>query len=249
MKATGLLALYPRNWRVRYGEEIAAILGEERLRLSLVIDLILGAIDAHLHPELAGPVLAAAGGGTLPAPPGRPRRWVLVLIAMLVVVVLLYGGLYAYRAQTPAIPAVSLSQALSDVQAGRVKSVLIEGTRATVTLVDGTTQRVTLPDRDGRTFSEAVTAHNEADPARRTELRFGGSDAIDLATLAGMFVAVLGVLLPILALVTLILVTASIISRGSRRRRYESSARLADLRDRGALTDDEFRREKQKLLE
>src|SRR3989442_14900178 len=98
MTAARLLALYPRSWRLRYGEEIAAILGEERLSLSLVVDLILGAIDAHLHPELAGPVLAAAGGGTLPAP-GRPRRWSLVLMPTLVVVFLVYGGLYAYRAQ------------------------------------------------------------------------------------------------------------------------------------------------------
>ena len=64
-----------------------------------------------------------------------------------------------------------------------------------------------------------------------------------------MLVAVLGVLLPVLVLVTLILVTASIISRSSRHRRYESLARIADLRDRGVLTDDEFQREKRKLLE
>lgn len=250
MKATRLLALYPRSWRLRYGEEIAAMLGEERLSLGLVVDLILGAIDAHLHPELAGPVLAAAGGGTLAAPPGRPRRWLLVLMATLVVVFLFYGVLYAYRSQAPAMPQVPLSQALSDVQAGRVKSVLIEGTRGTVTLTDGTMRLVTLPDRDGRSLSEAVSAHNEVDPARRTELRFDNSaDTIDPGAFARMLVVVLGVVLPILALVTLILVTASIISRGSRRRRYESLARIADLRDRGVLTEEEFQHEKRKLLE
>jgi len=52
MKAARLLALYPRSWRLRYGEEIAAILGEDRLSLSLVVDLTLGAIDAHLHAPL-----------------------------------------------------------------------------------------------------------------------------------------------------------------------------------------------------
>ena len=254
MTAIRLLALYPRSWRLRYGEEIAAILGEECLSLSLVVDLILGAIDAHLHPELAGPVLAAAGGGTLPAPPGRPRRWLLVLMATLVVVFLFYGGLYAYRAQTQATPTVPLSQALSDVQAGRVKSVVIEGTRATLTFADGTIRRATLPDREPdplghATLSEAVTAHNNVDPVHPTELRFGGSEALDPGALASMLVAVLGVVLPVLVLVTLILVTASIISRGSRHRRYESLARIADLRDRGVLTDDEFQREKRKLLE
>ena len=250
MKAARLLALYPRSWRLRYRGEIAAILGEDRLSFSLVVDLILGAIDAHLHPELAGPVFAAAGGGTLTAPPGRPRRWSLVLMATLVVVFLFYGGLYAYRSQTQATPTVPLTQALSDVQASRVKSVLIEGTRATLTLADGTTRRATLPDREPdplghATLSEAVTAHNNVDPVHPTELRFGGSEALDPGALASMLVAVLGVLV----LVTLILVTASIISRGSRHRRYESLARIADLRDRGVLTDDEFQREKRKLLE
>lgn len=74
MKATRLLALYPRCWRLHYGEEISAILGDERLSVALVVDLILGAVDAHLHPELAGPILAAAAGGTLQTPRG-PRRW------------------------------------------------------------------------------------------------------------------------------------------------------------------------------
>src|SRR6266480_3340696 len=201
MTATRLLALYPRSWRLRYGEEIAAILGEERLSLSLVVDLILGAIDAHLHPELAGPVLAAAGGGTLTAPPGRPRRWSLVLMGTLVVVFLFYGGLYAYQAQTQATPTVPLSQALSDVQAGRVKSVLIEGTRATLTLADGTIRRATLPDREPdplghATLSEAVTAHNNVDPVHPTDLRFGGSEALDPVSFLIILVPAISTLLP-----------------------------------------------------
>ena len=253
MKVTSLLALYPRSWRLRYGEEIAAILGQERLTLSRVVDLILGAVDAHLHPELAGPVLAAAGGGTFPPPPGRPRRWLIVIMATLVAVFLLYGGLYAYRAQPLPMRSVPLSTALSHVQAGRVTSVLIEGSSATVTLRDGTLEGVVLPDRDGRMLSEAITAHNNMDPANRTELRFRSSDSIDPGALAsmliGLLIGLLGVVLPILALVTLILVAASIISRGSRRRRYESLARIADLRDRRVLTEDEFQREKRRLLE
>lgn len=79
MKASRLLALYPRSWRLRYGEEIAAILGEERLSVSLVVDLILGAIDAHLHPELAGPVRDAKGSSMMIARPAialRLTRWV-----------------------------------------------------------------------------------------------------------------------------------------------------------------------------
>jgi hypothetical protein len=245
MRARRLVALYPRGWRRRYGEEIAAILADERLSLSLAIDLIGGAIDAHVHPELAGPVLAAAGGGTVQGPSGQPRRWLRVVLSMVVIVFLFYGGLYAYRFQTPAVPTVPLSQALTDLQAGRVKAVVIEGNRATITLAAGETQRVTLADRDA-TLSDAIQAHNEADPAHPTALRFGPSaDAFDPAALVG----VLGVVLPILLLVGLIVSAASVISRTSRRQRYETLALIADLRDRGVLTEDEFQREKRKLLE
>jgi hypothetical protein len=44
-----LLRLYPARWRSRYGDECAALLEERPLGLFDVADLILGAIDAHLH--------------------------------------------------------------------------------------------------------------------------------------------------------------------------------------------------------
>jgi hypothetical protein len=46
-----LLRLYPRAWRERYGEELAAQLEAQRpLRMSVVADVVRGALDAHLHP-------------------------------------------------------------------------------------------------------------------------------------------------------------------------------------------------------
>lgn len=48
-----LLALYPRPWRLRYAAEFAALLDEQRLSFGLVLDVVLGAIDAHLDPQLA----------------------------------------------------------------------------------------------------------------------------------------------------------------------------------------------------
>lgn len=47
-----LLDLYPRAWRARYGPEIVAILGAQPPTLGDRFDLIRGAFDAHLHPEL-----------------------------------------------------------------------------------------------------------------------------------------------------------------------------------------------------
>jgi len=47
-----LLGLYPRAWRDRYGEEVAIVLTEHQITYRTVFDLLLGALDAHLHREL-----------------------------------------------------------------------------------------------------------------------------------------------------------------------------------------------------
>ena len=46
---TLLLRLYPARWRARYGEEFAAVLDERPLGPFDVADILLGALDAHLH--------------------------------------------------------------------------------------------------------------------------------------------------------------------------------------------------------
>lgn len=48
-----LLAIYPRAWRRRYGAEFAALLEEQRPSPGLVVDVVLGAVDAHLDPQVA----------------------------------------------------------------------------------------------------------------------------------------------------------------------------------------------------
>jgi hypothetical protein len=57
MKA--LLRLYPRAWRARYGEEFAELLASERPTPRFVFDVLAGALDARLNPQL-GHHLAAA---------------------------------------------------------------------------------------------------------------------------------------------------------------------------------------------
>lgn len=48
-----LLLLYPRRWRTQYGAEMEALLLQMscRGRLTLSLDLLRGAADAHLHPQ------------------------------------------------------------------------------------------------------------------------------------------------------------------------------------------------------
>jgi hypothetical protein len=47
-----LLRLYPAQWRNRYGEEFAAVLAQQPASVGLFLDVLSGAIDAHLHPQI-----------------------------------------------------------------------------------------------------------------------------------------------------------------------------------------------------
>ena len=51
---TRLVRLYPVAWRDRYEAEFLRVLQERPVRLSGSLDIIVGAIDARLHPELVG---------------------------------------------------------------------------------------------------------------------------------------------------------------------------------------------------
>jgi len=47
-----LLSLYPRSWRERYGEEFAELLAARPPSLGERIDIVRGAVDARLHPQI-----------------------------------------------------------------------------------------------------------------------------------------------------------------------------------------------------
>ena len=49
-----MLRLYPARWRARYGEEFGAVLASQRASVGLIVDMVGGAIDAHLHPQIPG---------------------------------------------------------------------------------------------------------------------------------------------------------------------------------------------------
>jgi hypothetical protein len=55
-----IAALYPRAWRQRYGDELAGLLDAGGLGLRGRIDLLRGALDAHLHPERRSPLPVVA---------------------------------------------------------------------------------------------------------------------------------------------------------------------------------------------
>ena len=65
MIAERLLRLYPRAWRDRYGEEFLATVGPGPLGLQQAIDIVCGAIDAWLSPDVRRATAAASGGGSM----------------------------------------------------------------------------------------------------------------------------------------------------------------------------------------
>jgi hypothetical protein len=51
-RADRLLRLYPPAWRERYGDEFLAMLGTEPLRVAVVFDIVMAAIDAWLSADV-----------------------------------------------------------------------------------------------------------------------------------------------------------------------------------------------------
>ena len=70
-----LLRLYPKAWRRRYGEEFAALLEEDRMTPAAVLDVIRGAFDARLRPQVTG-------GATMSQFSSRPAIIGFVLLAL-----------------------------------------------------------------------------------------------------------------------------------------------------------------------
>ena len=63
MTAAQLLRLYPRDWQSRYGEEFLATVGDDPLNSRQVVDIVSGAIDAWLSPQVRRSVATATEKG------------------------------------------------------------------------------------------------------------------------------------------------------------------------------------------
>ncbi len=61
-----LLRLYPATWRSRYGDEMSALLDARAIDARLVVDVVMGALDAHRHPREVG--LLPQGGIPMSSP-------------------------------------------------------------------------------------------------------------------------------------------------------------------------------------
>ncbi|MBF8289574.1 MAG: hypothetical protein HW391_542 [Chloroflexi bacterium] len=63
---SALIRLYPAAWRARYGPELEDLAALRPLGVRGSIDVVRGAADAHLHPELVDPVGRPATVGLAP---------------------------------------------------------------------------------------------------------------------------------------------------------------------------------------
>ena len=75
-----LLRFYPDYWRMRYGDEFAAVLEACPLRLTTILDVLLGALDAHIAPQdTTGRIMQIIN---------RPRRSAIVVFCAYIAFVL-----------------------------------------------------------------------------------------------------------------------------------------------------------------
>ncbi len=84
MVSCSLLRLYPAAWRKRYGDEFAALLEDVRPTPLALLDVLLGALDAHLHADLLP-------GGVL-SMTSRLRSSAIAAFCAFAVFVLAYAG-------------------------------------------------------------------------------------------------------------------------------------------------------------
>ncbi len=122
----------------------------------------------------------------------------LVRIAALVLllIVLGLGLLYAYRSQAPAVPQVDLTQAVQNINAGRVRAVTIAGNKATVEFRDSPAHReqTTIPEPD-TVILPAISSYNAANPAQAIELRYTDPSGQTVGVIASIVLSLLPVLL------------------------------------------------------
>ena len=104
MRRRSLLRLYPSHWRQRYEEEVGALVDAAPLSVGLVVDLLRGAFEAHIHPELGAPSLVGStGGGQIPLTPPSPANRLarVAMLTVLIVMLVATGAVGYYLGRSP----------------------------------------------------------------------------------------------------------------------------------------------------
>ncbi len=102
--------------------------------------------------------------------------------------------LYAYRSQTPAVPEVSITAAIQDIQAGKIKTVTVIGNKATLDFRNGTNKEQAQLQEQDQLLSKTVTDYNTANPSQTVELKYQ-QDNNSLSIVGSIVLSLLPVLL------------------------------------------------------
>lgn len=133
--------------------------------------------------EVAVIASTSRGGGSL-------------LRRLLLTVVLIVTGLallYAYRAQTPALPTVAYSQAIQEISGGRVAKVIITGSKATLEFRSGEKQQTNVP-QPPEPFEKLLADYNAANPSRTITIDYQQESAT-FSVIGSIFLSLLPVVL------------------------------------------------------
>ena len=112
--------------------------------------------------------------------------------------------LYAYRSQTPSTPQVDVTQALGDINAGRVRGVTISANKATLEFKDNPShkEQTTLPAPD-TVLARALLDYNAAHPSQTIEVKVDEGPGPPLAGLIDLPPVLLIVLIGVLIFTTM----------------------------------------------
>jgi cell division protease FtsH len=102
--------------------------------------------------------------------------------------------LYAYRSQTPSVPEVSITAAIQDIQAGKIKTVTVVANKATLDFRNGTQKEQAQLQEQDQLLSKTITDYNSANPSQTVELKYQ-PDNNSLSIVGSIVLSLLPVLL------------------------------------------------------
>ncbi len=113
-----LVRLYPKAWRERYGEEFSEVLAGQHTSIGLIVDVLGGALDARLHPQIHVRQTSTAKGDMMTADmmkrcalgePKASKKAMLALAVAYLVLTFVYVRLSKAFHGSPAVEAMGYS--------------------------------------------------------------------------------------------------------------------------------------------
>jgi flagellar motor component MotA len=182
LSSTQLIALYPRTWRERYGDEFAALLEDFGIGPRTILDVLLGAFDAHIRQRASDRAAARAQSALILG--GKITMGTIVGVGLAVLVwafaVTIEGGrLVSYLLPSPIL-------------------LVVGGALAALLIGYGVAGVAALPGLFGLVLRGPASVTGEATAAAIARYRLGRDmfrDAGHFALLSGVVATLLGLII------------------------------------------------------